>query len=60
MKNDIVYYIWLKEKYSVPSPVISRLISDFGGARNVFDATVSDYKELGYLKAAEIQNNLQN
>ena len=55
MRNDIVYYIWLGGKYPVPSPVISRLIADFGCAKNIYEASESDFKTLGYLKAAEIK-----
>lgn len=55
MRNDIVYYVWLSGKYPVPSPVIGRLISDFGCAKNIFEANEADFRSLGYLKAAEIK-----
>ncbi len=54
MRKDVVYHIWLTEKFSAPSPVTIRLLSDFGTAKNVYEASYGDLKQLGYLKEIEI------
>ncbi len=56
MRKDVVYYIWLTSRFAASSPVSMRLLGDFENIKALYDAQYADYKQLGYLRAVDIQH----